>query len=139
MHTLHAHAHTTHTRTHTPHSHTLTHIHTHQTHTHTHTHTCKDTSKLLEFSLYRHEFCDYYLLLVARDPVRVCDRCKERITQFRTPFAGKLINTLDNDSLPTPPTSNGENIEPAILGTPLNYSSNSLNIERSVVEGGGNR
>jgi len=97
-------------------------------------HHCRSCGKV-----YCSTCCDKKVQLPSsKDPVRVCDRCKERITQRRTPFAGKLINTLDNDSVPTPPTSNGENMEPAIMGTPLNYSSNSLNIERSVVEGGGN-
>ena len=58
---------------------------------------------------------------------------------MRTPFAGKLINTLDGDSIATPPKSNGEDVEPEIVGTPLSYSSNSLNIGRNVVECGGNR
>ena len=35
----------------------------------------------------------------SRDPVRVCDKCHEKIEHVRTPYAAKVINSLDMDTL----------------------------------------
>lgn len=56
--------------------------------------------------------------------MRVCEKCHQKISQVRTPFASKFINS-DVGSLDTPPAA-------------LRRSSNSLNIERSV-DTAGNR
>ena len=62
-----------------------------------------------------------------REPVRVCEKCHQRINQLRTPFVSKFINSSETDPVGTPPT-----------GNTWRESSNSLNIERNL-ETGGNR
>ena len=64
------------------------------------------------------------VLLLHREPVRVCVKCHQKISQMRTPFVSKFINA-DTESQETPPSD-------------LRQSSNSLNIERSI-DTAGNR
>lgn len=73
-----------------------------------------------------------------RGLVRVCTKCHEKITQMRTPFAYKLINTLDSESIAIPARPEVDDNGPVIEGPPLSRSSNSLNIERNM-ECSGNR
>lgn len=95
---------------------------------------------------------------LSRDPVRVCDKCYEKIEHMRTPFAAKLINSLDAESLSqtvgglVPPNGNlpGGSQRSSRGGSRggsrgeldkmcNGVSKNSLNIERRSVDLGGNR
>ena len=76
----------------------------------------------------------------------MCKGCHDKILDVRTPFAAKMINTLDSDSLMLSQAvgvvnaMNGDVVESA-EGGGLNgngSSSNSLNISRSI-ETNGNR
>ena len=70
--------------------------------------------------------------------MRVCDKCESKISQLRTPFASKMINTLlETESLSRGQASLQGALEEIECSLP-NGSSNSLNIERNV-EVNGNR
>ena len=81
-------------------------------------------------------FENFHFQYAIREPVRVCEKCHERIIQMRTPFVSQFINSSEGGSDPqqggTPPSSS------STVGSWRNSSANSLNIERSL-DTAGNR